>query len=116
MSRCQLRRGKYNSHKVEVDGIIFASKLEANRYMELKLYLRIGEITDLELQPAFVLQEGFVRDGKRYQAITYKADFRYRENGKVVVEDVKGYAKIKEYVIKKKLLLYKWPGIDFREV
>jgi len=32
-------------------------------------------------------------EGKKHQAITYHADFTYTENGREVVEDVKGFSK-----------------------
>jgi len=34
---------KYHSRKTEIDGIVFDSKKEANRYCELKLMERAGE-------------------------------------------------------------------------
>jgi len=100
-----------------VDGITFASMAEMNRYCYLRLLERIGEITELELQPAFVLQEAHVRGGERIRKIVYKADFRYREKatGKVIVEDVKGH-RTDVYRLKMKLLLGRYPGINFKEV
>ena len=41
---------KYHNKKTEVDGIIFDSKKEANRYIELKMLERAGKIHDLQLQ------------------------------------------------------------------
>ena len=44
----------------------------------------ISEISDLELQPRFLLQESFKKNGKTYRKIEYVADFAYsrsRENG-----------------------------------
>ena len=38
---------KYKNKKVSVDGIEFDSKLEANRYCELKLLQRANEIKNL---------------------------------------------------------------------
>ena len=106
---------KYSNRKTVVDGIKFDSAREAYRYGELNLLQRAGVISGLELQPVFVLQEKFVRDGVYYKPITYRADFRYTENGKTVVEDSKG-CKTEVYNIKKKLLLCKYPDMDFREV
>lgn len=68
---------KYGNRKVVIDGIKFDSQKEGNRYCELKLLQRAGEISNLQLQPKFVLQEGFKKKGKTYQAITYYADFMY---------------------------------------
>ena len=98
-------RSKLRNIKTTVDGHKFDSKREANRYCELKLMQRAGEISDLELQPQFVLQEAF-RDaqGKHRRAIKYRADFRYTKGDKTIVEDVKGH-KTPLYLVKKKLLL-----------
>ena len=60
----------------------FASKAEAYRAEELKMLEMAGEISSLEYQPKYVL----CNDPK----ITYTADFRYMEDGKMVIEDVKG--------------------------
>ncbi len=106
---------KYHNKKVIIDGHKFDSRKEGEHYLELKRRQNLGEISNLELQPSFLLQEGFKRDGKKYQPITYIADFRYIENGKVIVEDVKGF-KTLVYMIKKKLLLYKYDDFEFREV
>ena len=106
---------KYLSKKTVVDGITFDSKKESLRYLELKRKQELGQISNLELQPSFLLQEKFKRDGKTYRPIVYVADFRYIENGKIIVEDVKGF-KTKEYQLKKKMLLYKYEGFEFREV
>lgn len=106
---------KYLNKKIIIDGHEFPSQKEGKHYLELKRRQELGEISSLELQPPFLLQEGFKRDGKKYRPITYIADFKYIENGKVIVEDVKGY-KTPEYKIKKKLLLYKYEGFEFREI
>lgn len=98
------KRSKYKSEKTTVDGIKFDSKGESRRYTALKFLERAGKISRLELQPEFVLQEGFRRNGKRYVAIKYKADFRYLERGKVVIEDYKG-AETEGFKMKKKMFL-----------
>jgi hypothetical protein len=75
---------KYNAVPTVVDNIRFASKREANRYYELKVLQKAGEITDLKCQPRFPL---VVRGTK---ICTYVADFSYRnKSGELVVEDVK---------------------------
>ena len=81
---------KYRNRKTIVDGIKFDSKAEAKRYIELKLLQKNGLITNLQLQPRFELQPGYKNNkGENIRAITYKADFSYIENGKMIVEDVK---------------------------
>lgn len=112
------KKNKYGVSKKEertYNNITFASKAEMKRYKELLLLLKAGQIFDIELQPEFVLQEKFEHNGTKYCGIKYRGDFGYFENNKRVIEDVKGHI-TKEYTIKKKLLLKKYPEIDFREI
>jgi hypothetical protein len=109
---------KYNNKKVTVDGQKFDSKKEANRYRELRLLEKAGEIKDLRTQVKFKLIPA-QRDEATGKVIerecSYKADFvYYEEDGETVVEDVKGF-RTKEYIIKRKLMLYQY-GIRIREV
>lgn len=106
---------KYRNKKTMVDGILFDSKKEANRWIELKLLERAGQITDLERQVKYTLIPSQRIDGKVVErAITYTADFVYLENGEKVVEDTKG-VRTKEYILKRKLMLY-MHGIVIKEV
>lgn len=104
---------KYHNRKVTVNGITFDSQKEADRYLELMLLLKAGEIDRLKLQPEFTLQEAFTTpDGEKVKAIRYRADFTYRKKMRdgadtywvSVVEDVKGY-RTKEYQQKRKMML-----------
>ena len=108
---------KYGNRKTTVDGITFDSAKEANRWCELKLLERAGKIFELQRQVSFVLIPKQVRDGKVIERpVVYKADFVYTENGQEVVEDVKSpITKTKEYIIKRKLLLWQY-GLQIREV
>lgn len=101
-----------------VDGIRFDSKAEATRWQELKLMEQSGAIRDLERQPVYVLITPFVsRDGTKHRGVKYRGDFRYLEvtTGLVICEDVKG-ARTEAYRVKKALLLWRYPEINFREV
>ena len=105
---------KYNAQKTTVDGITFDSKKEAERYSILKLREKNGEISDLELQPKFILLEPFevehIQKGvKKFRGINYVADFKYNVDGweRPWVEDVKGM-KTDIYKIKKKMFLSKY--------
>lgn len=111
------KRSKFKNVKTELDGVTFHSQAEAVRYSALKLLEAAGYIRNLELQPHIELQAGFRRNGKWIAAIVYIGDFRYLdcETGELVVEDVKG-AKTAVYSLKKRLLLYKFPKLDFREI
>ena len=108
---------KYNNKKVIVDGIPFHSIKEANRYKELKLLERAGKIKDLELQPKYELIPTTKTNSGTIRKVSYYADFRYidTQTGKEVVEDVKGY-KTEVYKLKRKMLLYKYRGINFKVV
>ncbi len=93
------QRTKYNSVKTRVDGILFDSKLEARRYGELKLLQRSGHIRYFLMQVPFRLEE----------KITYRCDFMVVHNdGTVEYEDTKG-AETKEFKLKLKLLLKRYP-------
>lgn len=106
---------KYKNKKVVVDNILFDSKKEGNYYTKLKILRDAGKITDLELQKRFVLQQGFKLHGKTYRAITYIADFVYKDSdGQVHVVDTKGY-RTEVYKIKKKLFMKKY-GTEIEEV
>ena len=100
---------KYKAKKTIIDGITFDSKSEAKRYQELKLLERAGQIKHLSLQPRFMLQEGFVNvhTGKKERMIEYVADFQYKENNVIIVEDCKGF-KTADYKIKRKLFIHKY--------
>jgi hypothetical protein len=91
------RQPKYRAKKTECDGILFASKKEAQRYMDLKLLEKAGDIRRLELQPRYRI------DIHGIHVCTYIADFRYHSNGKLIVEDVKGI-RTPIYRLKKKLM------------
>lgn len=99
---------KYNNRKVELDGFTFDSQKEARRYSELKLLVRVGEISELELQKSFVLAESvkFNNEPRAKPAIRYVADFAYMENGVMIVEDVKSKAtkSLPVYRMKKHLM------------
>ena len=101
------KKSKYKNEETVIDGYIFDSKAEGNRYKELKFLENIGEISALKLQPKFLLQPAFRKNGKTFKKIEYIADFMYSQNGKIIIEDVKGM-ETKEFKIKRKLFEYKF--------
>lgn len=121
---------KYHNRKITLDGIEFDSRKEAYRYRELKILERAGEIYSLELQKVFELIPAQYESVPRYgksgrrlkdetkcieKAVHYRADFCYTDkNGVQIVEDTKGF-KTKDYIIKRKLMLY-IHGIRIKEV
>ena len=120
---------KYGNKRVFRCGQWFDSKHEADRYWELSLLQRAGEISNLETQVAFELiptqrepdiigVRGGVKQGKAIEkSCTYYADFVYIDkNGRKVVEDAKSPAtRTEAYRIKKKLMLWVH-GIRIQEV
>lgn len=117
----KLKENKYHNKKVIYKGHKFDSIKEKNWYMVLENYQRNGRIKELELQKKFELQESFVdNDGKKQRAINYIADFFYYDNKLkcYVAEDVKSEAtrKDKVYNLKKKLFMYQYKNILFKEI
>jgi len=93
-----------------------ASKAENDRSIELHTWERAGLIKDLREQVPFELVPK--QDGER--PVVYIADFVYQTGpmhdipGRRVVEDTKGH-RTKEYVIKRKLMLW-IHGIKITEI
>ena len=103
-----MKPSKYRAVKTVVDGVTFASKREAARYLELKLMERGGIISDLHLQEPYAMVVNGVKICKYY------ADFVYMEAGQLVCEDVKGM-RTQVYNLKKRLM-QACHGITIREV
>ena len=92
-------QNKYRNVPTEVEGILFQSMHEARRYQDLRLLERAGQISGLETQPKYIISVNGVR------ICSYSADFRYVENGQVVVEDAKsGGTRTPQYRLKVKLM------------
>lgn len=90
---------KFRNEPKTVDGIRFASKLEANRYLQLKMMKAGGLITD------FIIQQTFHLEVNGFHICRYIADFVITwADGRVTVEDTKG-VETPEFKIKKKLML-----------
>ena len=123
---------KYRNKKfTAADGITFDSKKEYRRYNELRLLEKAGLIEDLARQVKFVLIPGQYEEctevytkgknkGQKKQGAllerecAYYADFTYKVNGELIVEDTKG-VRTPDYIIKRKLMLQKY-NIRIREM
>lgn len=103
-------KSKYKAIKEEVDGITFASRKEASRYRQLKLMEHAKAIQDLQIQVKFPL----IKKSQYGREIRYIADFTYYEDGKLVVEDTKGF-RTDVYKLKKRLMAETY-GIEIREI
>ena len=119
---------KYGNRKIQFDGQTFDSKKEMRHYTELLLLEKAGKIKDLQRQVKFQLipaqrepdiigPKGGHKPGKLIEReVAYIADFVYVDTrtGERVVVDTKG-VRTKEYVIKRKMMLY-FHGIRIKEV
>ena len=105
------KANKYHSRKVVVDGVQYDSQFEYDRYCELKLLERAGEIKDLQYHKKYILIDA----GENGREIAYEADFVYMKDGKLVVEDTKSEpTKTRLYKLKKRLMLERY-GINISE-
>lgn len=124
--------GRYGKNKrcVHGDGTKFDSRLEMNRYSELLLLKRAGEITELKVHPRYPL---YGMNGKlmmrsnRYpngRQMVYVADFSYNVHAvidgepatKPVIEDVKMQSGHRTEVYKIKRALMDAMGCPITEV
>lgn len=98
------RRGKYNSRKIEYGGMVFDSQAEFSRYLELSV-----KGIPIKIHPQYVLLKTFKYKGKTIQGVKYSADFEYRENGIIIIEEVKSKftKKDRDYILRKKMFLMK---------
>ncbi|MDE6802177.1 MAG: DUF1064 domain-containing protein [Muribaculaceae bacterium] len=122
----QGKRPKASKYGAERTADGHASRKEARRARQLKLWEKAGLLSELreqvryELIPAQYGDCGTDLKGRPVRvclerACSYVADFVYRDTatGQIVVEDTKG-VRTPEYVIKRKLMLYVH-GIAIRE-
>lgn len=96
------RRNKYGAVRTTVEGITFASKHEARRYVQLRHLERAGIIQDLRCQARYA----FVVNG--LEVGSYRPDFEYVicETGEVITEDAKaGPTRTEAYRLRKKLMV-----------
>lgn len=99
------------SWQIEYNGLKFSSPYEYNRYRELEVLERAGEIHSLECWKLF---EIVIND---HRVCAYECDFFYiKKDGTPVVEEVKGNILEKEFAIKWRLMkaLYEPQGFEFR--
>ena len=112
------KENKYHAQKTEVNGVVFDSKWEAERFKELSAMEKAGQITNLQRQVKFILLDGYVNNkGEKIRPICYLADFQYTDcSGQKIVEDTKSPAtKTDVFKIKKKLFEAKFKDYIFIE-
>lgn len=114
----QMRNGgnKYNAKKTTVNGVTFDSKKEAKTWERLCGMQRAGLITDLERQKRFEL----VPKQEDERAVYYVADYVYtiKITGQRIVADCKSSMtkKLPAYIIKRKLMKWRYPEYKFIEL
>jgi hypothetical protein len=107
----QQKAHKYRAKGCRVDGRWFPSQRQGRRYEELKLLVLGGTITDLQIDNR---ETTFRLEVNGQLVCKYRADAVYRERGKLVVEDSKGFP-TEVYKLKRKLM-QACLGIEIREV
>jgi len=133
---------KYHSKKTEVNGIVFDSKLESDRFQQLLLLEQAGEISGLQLQVEFQILKGWKnpgiisecgidedgdtvyhitetpsKAGERIKSRFYVADFVYYDTRTKhwVIEDTKGM-ETAEFRLKWAMVKSLYPQYEFRKV
>lgn len=116
---------KYGNTKVNIDGIVFDSKIESQRYLFLKEKQNNNEISDLQCHVTYELiprQTEHITEVKHlktkdkiiekerviFHSISFSPDFIYKYNGKIIAEDVKGSKLLvsKDFPLRQKLLYF----------
>ena len=105
------KRDKFNNGKDEksklkrtFENILFASELEMKFYRDYLLPLKEqGIIEKIILQPVYVLQEKYTKQGKTILPIKYVGDFEvFFSDGRVITYDPKGFAS-QEAILRRKI-------------
>lgn len=85
---------KFGNKPTVVNGIKFQSKLESDRYTQLRLLEQAGEISGLMLQVEFQILKGWINSetGEKIRSRHYVADFVYFDHAthQWIIEDTKG--------------------------
>lgn len=102
---------KYNAKKVEIDGIVFASRAEGRYYEHLLDLMHDGVVESFEMQKPYTLLDKFPhpKTGKTIRAIKYVPDFEViYTDGRVEVVDIKGFMKNPVFLLKAKLFMFRY--------
>jgi hypothetical protein len=102
---------KFRNRKTVLDGHTFDSQAESRYYLLVKEMHSTGQIQSFKLQPRYILQDKFKKNGKPYRKIEYVADFEVLHlDGSIEVIDVKG-VKTEAFKIKHKLFEKAYPDL-----
>lgn len=104
---------KYRNNPCDYDGIHFDSEWERERYIELRLAERAGEISGLKVKPRYEL----IVNGVKICERGFYPDFEYiSKDGIKVVEDTKSKATMTKVYQMKKNLLKALYNLDVKEI
>ena len=113
-------KNKFNAHKVTYRGMTFDSRKEFKRFLYLQFLEKKGVISQLRRQVKFqIIPPLYVARTVNHAKTTriksrlidspayYTCDFLYRENGRIIIEDVKSAetARLKDYILRRKLMI-----------
>ncbi len=115
------KRSKFGARRCKEHSPAHHSLKECQRFIELDLMQRAGEIRNLRQQVAFEVAPSIVLDGRRKSAMRYLADFTYErpvaDCWVYVVEDVKSPVTRQTAVYRiKKHLMATEHGLQIREI
>jgi len=92
-----VKKSKYGNRKVVIDGITFDSIGEGNRYSELRILEKKGEISNLRTHVSFAFKCGVI----------YIPDFTYQKYDLFIAEDYKGF-RTGTYLLKRRMFLFEY--------
>lgn len=98
------------------NNVIFDSLLEKRYYENIIVPgMQSGTISDYKLQKKYILQPSFKHNGKTIRAIDYVADFWVQyADGTEKVYDTKGGMVDPAAKIKRKMMYYRYPDLDYQ--
>lgn len=97
-------RNKYHNKKIDTEDGKFDSMYEYQKWCELKLLEKNGEISNLKRQVKFNVIPQIKTQAGTLREINYIADFIFEKDGILYVADSKGI-ETPEYKIKKRLII-----------
>ena len=109
ISKFNVNNSKKSKEKRTLNGHEFSSDVEYKFYVYLLSKQEKGIVKNIIIQPKYLLQEMYVKYGKKVLPIYYISDFEVEyENGDIITYDVKGMS-TPDFILKKKIFDYKYP-------
>ena len=115
-SKFNVNTSKKSKEKRTLNGYTFSSDVEYRFYVYLLSKQEKGIVKNIIIQPKYLLQEMYVKYGKKVLPIYYISDFEVEyENGDIITYDVKGMS-TPDFILKKKIFDYKYPDKILRVI